>query len=299
MNRLALALALAAALPAARAATPFDETRAVNADAKISVENIKGTIEVDTWDRNEIHVTGQRGEGTEALLIDGDASGLRVKIVYPENSGWFGGWGKGGEDSDLRVTVPTGVSLDVEAVSADVEVRGVAGAELSVESVSGKVVVDTAAADVEASTVSGDLTLVARSRDVSVESVSGDVELSGTIGGRIEMEAVSGGLRLDSSGSAKHLSASVVSGDIELRTGLQSGGRITAESLSGDLELILPANSSARLSASSFTGTIRADQGKVDTEEHGPGSSLETQLGSGDGKIELETFSGDLTVRSQ
>jgi DUF4097 and DUF4098 domain-containing protein YvlB len=299
MKRLALTLALAATLPAAYAATPFDETRPLDADAKVSLENIKGTIEVDTWDRNEIRITGQRGEGTEALRIEGDASDLRVKIVYPEHDGWFSGWGNRGEDSELRVTVPKGVSLDAEAVSADVEVRGVAGAELSVESVSGKVVVDTGATDVEASTVSGDLTVAARSTDVSVESVSGDVELSGEISGRIDMEAVSGGLRLDSRGNAKHVSAGVVSGDIELRTGLQPGGRISAESLSGDLELILPAGSSAQLSASSFTGTIRSDQGKVDTEEHGPGSSLETKLGSGDGRIELETFSGDLTVRSQ
>jgi DUF4097 and DUF4098 domain-containing protein YvlB len=300
MKRLALAIALGLAMPVAFAATPFDETRALNRDASVSLENIKGRIDVTTWDRAEIRIAGTRGEGTKAVLIEGDASDLRVKIEYPESSGWFSGWGGGSAgESELRVTVPAGVTLDVEAVSADVDVKGVAGRELSIDCVSGEVIVDTGAADVEIDTVSGDQRVHARSGDVSLESVSGDVELEGEVSGRISLEAVSGSLSLDSKAAAKQVNAAVVSGDVTLRTGLQPGGRIGAESLSGDLEVVLPAGTSAQVTASSFTGTIRSDQGKVDTEEHGPGSSLDTKLGSGDGRIELETFSGDLTLRSE
>ena len=49
---------------------------------------IKGRIEVRTWDRAEIRIAGTRGDGTKALLVEGDASDLRVRIEYPE-SGWF------------------------------------------------------------------------------------------------------------------------------------------------------------------------------------------------------------------
>ncbi len=300
MKPLVLAILLGLALPAALAATPFDETRKLDADAEVTLDNLKGRIEVDTWDRAEIRITGQRGKGTTALLIEGDALDLRVRIEYPESKGWFSGWGGGdADDSELRVTLPVGVSLAVETVSASVGVRGVAGKQLTIDNVSGDVTVDTGATEIEIDTVSGDQRVTARSADVSLETVSGDVELSGEPNGRINIEAVSGNLRLNSSTAAKQVHAGVVSGDIELRTGLKPGGRITAESLSGDLEVILPAATSAKVEASSFSGTIQSAKGEVDTEEHGPGSSLRTTLGGGDGRIELETFSGDLTLRQE
>lgn len=300
MKSLALAILLGLALPAAFAATPFDETRKLDPDAEVTLDNLKGRIEVDTWNRAEIRIVGQRGDGTTALLIEGDASDLRVRIEYPENKGWFSGWGGGDAgDSELRVTLPVGASLTVESVSASVGVRGVAGKQLTIDNVSGDVTVDTGATEIAIDTVSGDQRVSARSVDVSLETVSGDVELSGEPNGRINLEAVSGNLRLDSSAAAKQVHAGVVSGDVELRTGLQSGGRITAESLSGNVELIIPNGTSAKVEASSFSGTIQSTKGDVDTEEHGPGSSLHTTFGSGDGRIELETFSGDLTLRHE
>lgn len=301
MSRPAAALALALLLPAAQAATPFDETRKLQPDARVSLDNLKGRIEVDTWDRAEIRIAGQRGDGTTGLLIEGDAAELKVKIEYPESGGsWFGGWGSDrADDSELRVTLPVGVALSVESVTASIVVRGVSGAALEIDNVSGDVDVDTGAAEVEVSTVSGDAEVKARSAEVTVESVSGDIEVSGELVGRIQLEAVSGRLVLNSSGKAKQVDAGVVSGDIELRTALQAGGKIKAESLSGNLVVVLPRDVSARVNASSFTGSIRSPLGEVQTEEHGPGSSLETTLGSGDGRIELETFSGDLQLRQE
>src|SRR5690606_6974649 len=135
--------------------------------------------------------------------------------------------------------------------------------------------------------------------DISAESVSGDIDVRGAMDGRIEVESVSGSIRIESDAAARQIEAGVVSGDVRLSVGLQAGGRLQAESLSGDLEVVLPAGTSARVSASSFTGTIRSTHGKVETEEHGPGSSLSTTLGGGDGRIDLETFSGDLTLRDR
>ncbi len=299
MKRTTLAAALLSCLAsfAASAATPIDETRPLRADGKLSLENVKGRIVVTVWDRAEVHITGSLGEGTEGLQVEGDAGDLRVAVKYPENNSWFGGRGNS-SDSDLLVSAPATVALDIEAVSASVEVRGARGARLEIDNVSGDVTVDAAPGAAEFNTVSGDLDLTLTTGDLSAESVSGDVEIRGAVDGRIELEAVSGSLHLDSSGAAKSLSAGVVSGDVELRTGLHPGGRLSAESLSGNLEVILPASTSAQISASSFTGTISSFTGQVDTEEHGPGSSLEVKLGNGDGRIDLETFSGDLTIKS-
>lgn len=299
MKRLTLAIVLALAVPAAQAAIPFDETRPLDADAKVALDNLQGRIDVSTWDRNEIRIEGQRADATKALLIEGDASNLSVRIEYPESRGWFGGWGGDSGESDLRVTVPMGVELDIDTVSAEVQVRGVAGKELAVDSVSGDVTLESGARAVEVDIVSGDVVVNMRAGDVAVESVSGDIEIRGAMDGRIEVEAVSGSIRVESDAAARQVNAGVVSGDVRLAVGLAPGGRIQAESLSGDLELTLPRGTSARVDASSFNGTIRSDHGKVETEEYGPGSSLSTTLGSGDGRIDLETFSGDLTIRDR
>ena len=286
------------AATAAHASTPIDETRPLDATAEVSLDNIKGKITVDVWDRPEIHIGGFLGDGVEGLDIDGNAAKLSVEVDYPEGGGgWFGIGGTGADESDLEVKLPAGVELSIDAVSATVDVRGVSGRRLSIDGVSGDINVDSGAHEIEIDVVSGSLTLRARSRDVSLESVSGDIDLRGEVSGEISVESVSGSLHVENGTNLHAVSAGVVSGDIELHTSLASGARIRAESLSGDLELVLPASTSARLSAESFTGRLRSDAGKVEKPEHGPGSSLDTVLGGGDGEIELETFSGDLTIR--
>lgn len=296
MKALVLAASLLAAA-SAHATTPIDETRPLQPTAKVSLDNVKGKVTVGVWDRPEIHIGGFLGDGVEGLQIKGDASKLHVEVDYPESRSWFGfGGGKAGE-SELVVKLPAGVELSIDVVSADVRVDGVAGRRLYIDGVSGDVTVDSSASDIEIDVVSGSITLQARSREVSLETVSGDIDLRGEVAGEITVESVSGSMRVENGAASRSVSAGVVSGDIELHTPLSSGAKLDAESLSGDLELVLPASTSARLMATSFTGKLRSDAGRVEKPEHGPGSSLETVLGSGDGEIVLETFSGDLTIR--
>ena len=69
--------------------------------------------------------------------------------------------------------------------------------------------------------------------------------------------------------------------------------------MSGDVQLRLPADTSATLHASSFSGDLHSDFGTPTQAEHGPGSLLDARLGTGEGTIHIETFSGDLRVRKQ
>ena len=102
-----------------------------------------------------------------------------------------------------------------------------------------------------------------------------------------------------SGGPWQTLSLSTVSGDVQLSGGLIAGGSIDIDSMSGDVQLQLPTNTDASVHASSFSGDLRSDFGTPTQPEHGPGSSLDTRLGNGQGKINIETFSGDLRVRRQ
>ena len=277
---LAVAAAFAFVALPALAGTPINQTRPLNATGEVHVENIKGSIVVRTWARPEVRITGTLGKGAERLQVEGDERTLDIAVKYPNTRGGWNFWGRsddGAEATVLEVTIPQRASLEIESVAADVDVQQMAGARLSVASVSGAVVVTASSpGEAEIQTVSGDSTLKITTPRVRVESVSGDVRLQGGLDGEVGMESVSG--------------------DASVRAALRSGARVDAETLSGTLALRLPRNTGARLRVESFSGDIERPTGTVQREEHGPGKSLDTRLGDGRGEIELESFSGDVRI---
>ncbi|MFP7723579.1 DUF4097 family beta strand repeat-containing protein [Lysobacter sp. A3-1-A15] len=299
MIRTALfSLALVAAWPAL-AATPIDETRPLDADGRLQVDNLKGLIEVRAWDRPEVRIQGQLGAGAERLSIDGDRRSLQVRVKYPNRVGGWGGRDRS-EPTELRLMVPLQAALDIDGVAARIDVRGVASRELSIDSVSGDVTVVGAPRKAGIETVSGDQQLTLNSPDVALDTVSGDIRLAGRMDGEVDVETVSGDARVDVLESRlREFSGATVSGDVQVSTALATGAEVRMESVSGDLELRLPRDTSARVSAESFSGSIDAPGANVERPRHGPGSSLRHRYGSGDASIEIETFSGDATLRME
>jgi len=295
------AIALLASAPAF-AATPINETRPLAVDGQVHVENVKGKIVVRTWANPQVRITGMLGKSAEKLEITGDARSLDIKVKYPNSRGGWNLWGRDDsrdEATDLEVMLPQHASVDIESVSADVDVQQVAGRKLEVSSVSGSVVV-TASSPGEASfeNVSGDTTLRITTAKVSAQAVSGDIHLQGGLDGDVGMETVSGKIDLSAKALNK-LDVNTVSGDAILRAALRQGGAIKAETLSGELRLDLPRDTSAKLHVETFSGDINSPVGKVDREEHGPGSTLDANLGNGSGRINLESFSGDVRLNLQ
>jgi DUF4097 and DUF4098 domain-containing protein YvlB len=283
----------------ALAATPINETRPLAARGHLSVENLKGTIEVRAWERNEVKIEGSLGQGVEKLEILGDAQHLSVKVKYPKSGGlgFFSGSDKS-EPSQLRLMVPLQADLEIDAVSADIDVAGMASGELSIDSVSGNINVVGAPREANIDSVSGDLKLILNSANVSTESVSGDVDLRGRLGGEVSVETVSGDIEVAGhQSSVRKLTGTTVSGDLRISTALASGGRIGLESVSGNLTLRVPSNLSAEVSGESFSGDLHAPNVQVNRPKHGPGSSFEHRYGSGDGEITLESFSGDARLQ--
>ena len=292
-------LAAPALLASAQAATPINETRPLDARGHLTIENLKGLIEVRAWERNEVKIEGSLGQGVERLEIVGDEDHLSVKVKYPKSGGlgFFSGSDKS-EPSQLRLMVPLRANLEIGAVSADVDVNGVAPAELSIDSVSGDVTVVGAPREASIDSVSGDLRLTLNSNKVTTESVSGDVDLRGRLGGEVHVETVSGDIDVAGhQSSVSRLDGTTVSGDMRIGTALSSGGRIGLESVSGNITLRLPANLSAQVRGESFSGELSAPRAQISRPKHGPGSSFEHRYGNGDGEIRIESFSGDARLQ--
>jgi predicted membrane protein len=273
------------------------ETWNVAGDARIEIDNVRGTVTVTTWDKNVADLNGSLGSDSK-LDISGDAGHLILKVQGTKN-GWSGNGPN--TDSDLVLRVPRAAALDVSVVSADANVSGAAGKTLEVASVSGGVTVNSGAPDVDVNSVSGDVAFDAATNTsmtrAHLQTVSGNIRAKG-LSGRVKVETVSGDMVVDA-GQIQDLEAGTVSGDANLTLTPAPHASIKLESMSGDLRLHLPSSLSAHIEATTFSGGIDSDFGKVHEKEMGPGSSLDAQAGAGDAKISAQSFSGDIQLRKQ
>lgn len=291
---LTLSLLAGLSIPA-WAATPIDETRPLDPRGTVEVENVKGRIQVRVWDKPQVHIGGSLGAGVEQFELEGgdgdDHDLLVIHVRYPDNN-------RNTEPTTLLLQVPALASVSIDGVAVDVDVVGVAGRTLDIESVSGDVIAVGAPAKADIESVSGDLQLTLNSAQVDAQSVSGDIVLHGRMSGQVDVETVAGNIKLDTRGERLHeLSASSVSGDMTLRTGLADGGSIDTESVSGNVTLVLPKSLSARVSGESFSGDLSAPGARINKAQFGPGSDFEQSYGKGQGDVRMESFSGNAELK--
>lgn len=262
---------------------PIDERRPLKPDARISVDNVAGLIEVEAWDRNELHLTGELDAEVKDLVISGSESKLSIEVKLPRISRNVG-------PTTLRLKVPAGVSFEADAVSADVRVHGLRGV-LDIDSVSGDVTIHAESKRVEVGTVSGDVTVSAPAEDTRVASVSGDVMVRG-VRGDVRGESVSGDVRL-AGGLVRKLDLETVSGDLEVDAELAADCDVSVETLSGNVRLTVPKLPEGNLEMETFSGDL--------TSAFAPGVRGKEihHEGNGRGSVSLSSFSGDIEVKKK
>jgi len=281
-----LLLGCACMASAAWAGTPVDETHPIKAQGRIDVSNVAGSIEVATWSRNEVRITGELGEGTEKLEVSGDPGSMTVEVVTPKNARHL-------DDTQLSLTVPAGVTLKLASVSADIKVEGVQG-DVAANSVSGDLTLDLKSKAVNVRTVSGQIQLHAPATHAMVNTVSGDVEAR-ELSGSLQLETVSGDVHLEGGRFDKGEFKSI-SGDLELQMSLSKDAQLSGESLSGDIRLLLPADTSAAVSLHSFSGTLHSGFEAGRSASRDRGKKLDFTLAGGNARVDLSSFSGDIDV---
>jgi len=295
-KRLAPGLILAVALLAgtALAARDIDETHKVKSDARISVENLAGSVEVTGWDRDEVHITGTLDEKAEKLEVEGGESSLSIEVKYPRERNL-----NVEEGSHLKISVPQGCQLDVECVSSDVSVEDVTG-KIAVETISGEIVLRGEARSVEAESISGDLDIRVDTDSADLSTVSGTITVDG-VGGEVQLETVSGDIEVQAARPLKELDAEAVSGDLELHGEPARDGEWSLSSHSGDIDLYIPEDVDAEFSIETFSGDIRDAFGNEPSRrsKYAPGQQLEFTRGDGSAEIDIECFSGDVTIRTR
>lgn len=293
-----LPLLLSLCIGQALADTPIRLSHDASPTAHVTISNIAGSVNVTAWDRNEVQVGGQLGEGARPLSITGSNGNLSIKVERQGGSGWLN-WGDRTRmaPTTLELHVPRAASLDIDVVSAPLVIDGIDGGDIQVNTVSGKARINAHTPSLKVDSVSGAIELAGQAEQAELQTVSGEI-LAPALGSNVKLQTISGRIQV-AGGPWRQLTLSTVSGDVQLSGGLAADGNLSIDSMSGDVQLQLPAGTSASLHASSFSGDLRSDFGTPKEPEHGPGSSLDVRLGDGRGKINIETFSGDLRVRKQ
>ena len=295
-----VALANDTTITADRAAKTLDSTFPLSADGTVDVSNVRGSITIAGGDGGDVKLGGSLGPNSK-LSIESDAKRLTLRVESAGEGGWPGG-GKGPRsDTDLLLHVPHGVSVKLDAVSADSKVDRIDGKSIEVDNVSGTVVINGAARNIEVDSVSGDVVLqvarVGATERTHLQTVSGNIRANGA-DGRVKLETVSGTVTF-AAPSVGELGAESVSGNIDVTVAPAKGARIRAETMSGNLQLRLPADLAARIHAETFSGGLKTDYGKVVKAEYGPGTTLDVAGGDGSTRIDAQSFSGNVELRKQ
>lgn len=259
----------------------------------VDVRSVSGPISITTWNRGEVRISAfvERGE------IFAQLSSSRVRLEAKRAHGRLG-------NHEFTLVVPAGTRVEANAVSGNVTVRGTRS-DIDVETVSGDVRVEDVEGRLNLSSVSGNVVGERVGGTVQFASVSGEVRLreaSGSIGG----ESVSGSIGVE--GRATSLRLTTVSGDLTYRGGLDPKGRYAMQAHSGALTLVLPDDARADLTVKTFSGQLNsrmildgdhrdAMRLRLGGDSRPRREAMRLTLGGGGATVDLETFSGTITLR--
>ena len=208
--------------------------------SSIDIEWASGMVYVQSWSGDSVQIQEyaqtELSDRTRMSCIVDDQT---LEIRYRNGSSW----GNVRGSKWLTVLVPDGMltELDIETISADVQLYGLEIKELDVSTTSGDLNTEECYAQTaELSTTSGDISGTVVSNDLEVYSISGDIYLySKETLERAKLATTSGTVFLSlEDAAAQSIGVSSVSGDISLSLPYDLGFTLDYSTVSGDLTAI-------------------------------------------------------------
>lgn len=315
-NRIMLAMVVLVAAPTfAGTGKAVSESKAVSANERIELEVMRGEVEIKVGSGNQFKINGTLDEEAEGYEFKSSGGVTRFVVKMPRrlfNNGYSEDDNKG---SKLVVEVPQSAVLNFEGVSTNVNASGVKGGadittvngtinasqlagNVSLQTVNGNIASNDLQGHLKLSTVNGEIKDQSKAASLEMESVNGELHSVSTAK-EVEVSTVNGEVDLSLNGSER-VEFSTVNGQIDIKLAGSKAPRISGSSVSGSLTLTMPDIESARISIEASAGgdiDNKLTQDKVVDAKYGPMSSLDTTLGGGDGRIEIETVSGEVVLK--
>jgi len=259
-----------------------DTTVPVRPGTRLDVDNFGGEIVVKAWNQNSIRVQAthssrdridvQVGASTVSIRAE-SRRGLAQMVEYQISAPAWMNLNLHGVSTDIEVDGAQG-AVTAETVNGEVKCRGGSG-QVSLKSVQGAVMLQNAKGHIDVYSVSEGLTLENVSGDISAETVSGDISLEGIESASVEVSTVSGDVTYDGS--------------------IKDGAHYRFTTHNGDVTVGIPDRTNVTISVATFNGDFDSSfpVSVTNTTKH----RFNFTLGSGSGRLELETFNGDIRLR--
>lgn len=185
----------------------FEQTYPLNANGRVSVSNVNGSVTVETWDKSEVKLQWVKtGESKEDLAevevkIDARQDAFRVETDYGDWKQRSSGGGNRGYRNlqvEYRLTVPRTAILDeIETVNGSVSITNAANVTKA-SAVNGEVKAINLRGTASLSTVNGtviaDFDQMQSGSRISLETVNGTVNLTlpSDVNATVKAETVNG-----------------------------------------------------------------------------------------------------------
>ncbi len=306
-----LIIFLLASLPSF-AGEKVDQVLSVKTETPVTIENVRGSIIIEGWNKAQVAVSGELDEKTEKFIFEKNSAGILIKVVLPKQLGHDSYSREDG--SNLVIKIPLNSPVNFDGVSTDVSLAHLNN-NTNIKSISGNVKANSIKKYIEISTISGNITAKKLSGKIALTSISGDIN-SQDDGQYLHLENVSGNITAIS--TASKVQVNNVSGEITLK--LAQVNDITLNTVSDDINVILALNPNATVKASSvsgdislkFNGNLQASfrltskvnddiinnitQDKVKKVKYGSGAKLNFDVGNTNASVHINTVSGGIIV---
>jgi DUF4097 and DUF4098 domain-containing protein YvlB len=278
--------------PADRFHEDFHYTFPVGQNARIDAESFNGAIEIESWDRADVDITGTKFASTEsgrdAIKIDvhHTEDSVEVRAIRPSDRP---------ESMGARITLRVPRSANVDRVitsNGPIRVEDVSRAE-HLKSSNGAIKISGAHGAVEARTSNA---------AIDVEGLDGAAVLK-TSNGHIHADGIAGALEAETSNSAitarfaaapaMPLKLQTSNGAIDLTMEKPPQSDIRAETRNGAITVHLPAATAAKVTADTSNSSISCD---FDVNGENEKGHLKGTIGAGGHEIELNTRNGKIRI---
>lgn len=289
-------------------------------DGVVRIHNLDGSVSVAGWDKHKVAIEAKLGYGSSVdissddhvididvnpfgdmdQMIDMDFKEkkgkvkVKVKHKLKRKKSWH--WHEDAEPTALIIHVPASSRLEIETVSASVDVKSVAGTirvstvdsdvslkscnDIEGESIEGDFALTAINGRMRVCTVSGSVTFTDCKGDIAVCTVSGDISVIGGSFGRGSLESVAGSMRFEGAFSGR--------------------GRFEFENVEGSVVLRLPDDVAGDFEVETFSGSIdnnfgvAVEKGEYTSEKHS-----EFELGQDGPRVSIHTFNGDVSIEKR
>ena len=307
------------------------------------LETLSGSVTIEGVERDRVeneavkNVEGREEEAREILdqiKIDVKKGRDRFNVItkFPGEDGFLSrifGKGHGHQNAwvDFKISLPSRLKVVVDATSASVDVKNVAG-DVSLDLTSGDVsgeelgsdaIIDGTSGRVELRGVGGNVAIDNTSGEAIVEVCRGDVDVDKT-SGEVSLRDVDGDVKVDGTscdvkgeGIKGYVTLNLISGDVNLK-GVGQGiafddisGDIWASfesapskecqfsSISGDVTILIEGKGDLDFDLESVSGELAVELEGLQIREVSR-SSLRAFTGDGRIKVSVETVSGDVEI---